>query len=546
MSRIRSLSRWGVVSLLWLVCTTAQSEQARPSQGQGDLLTAIQQVQHSDLQHLQTHYQQSGFLPLWFDQQGMPFSARIDELQEAVTAAADHGLYSSRYSSPHQIIASYQDQPALAELWLTDLFVRLATDLGRGQLNPRDFDRHWLMNRPELSSDALISALSRGDSPRLLLASLAPTHPHYVRLQEAYRRYRALALAGNWQPLPEFPTLREGEQHEVIPKIRAQLLREGDLVTDLNSLSALQDSEFDAELAKAVRHFQQRHGLQVDAIIGRDTRAMLNRSPAQTASEIRASLERWRWLPRSLGERYLLVNSAGYELELYEQGQVSLRQKVISGQRRRATPSFISDLTYLIIHPNWTVPRRLAVEDMLPDQRADPNFFATKEISVSRYEDGQWVPQNPHEIDWTQYGRNNFPFRLRQSPGPHNSLGQIRFGMDNPYSIYLHDTPARNLFSFPLRAFSSGCIRVEGIAELSQRLFDSTGSTVSVEEELARPGTRRLALPDPMPVYLVYLPVWVNEAGVLQVRPDIYGTNASLISRLESDFSLIYPQVATQ
>jgi len=546
MSRIRSLSRWGVASLLCLVCMTVQSEQAVPFQGPGHLLSAVQQVQHTDLQYLQSYYQQPGFIPLWFDEQGIPLSARIDALQEAVIRTADHGLYSSRYSSPYQIISTYQDQPALAELWLTDLFVRLAEDLGRGQLNPEEFDRHWLMSRPELSSDALISALSRGDSPGLLLASLAPTHPHYARLQEAYRRYRALALAGNWQPLPEFPTLREGDQHEVVPQIRAQLLSQGDLSADLNSLSALQDQMFDGDMARAVRDFQQRHGLLADGIIGRDTRAMLNRSPAQIASEIRASLERWRWLPRSLGERYLLVNSAGYELELYEQGQVSLRQKVISGQRRRATPSFISDLTYLIIHPNWTVPRRLAVEDMLPDQRADPHYFANKQISVAVYADGQWVPQDPYEIDWTQYGRNNFPFRLRQSPGPHNSLGQIRFGMDNPYSIYLHDTPARNLFSFPLRAFSSGCIRVEGIAELSQRLFDSTGSTVSVEEELARPGTRRLALPDSMPVYLVYLPAWVDEAGVLQVRPDIYGTNASLISRLDSDFSLIYPQVAAQ
>ncbi|WP_409524779.1 L,D-transpeptidase family protein [Nitrincola sp. MINF-07-Sa-05] len=536
MNRDRGLSRWVVMGLVWLVCTAAQ----------GELLNEIRQVHQADLQHLQSYYQQPDFTPLWFDQQGWPLSARIDELQEAFMAAADHGLYSARYTSPHQTLSTYQDQPALAELYLTDLFVRLAEDLGRGQLNPRDFDRHWLMERPDLSTDLLISALLRGDSPRLLLNILAPKHPHYQRLQDAYRRYRALSLAGNWQSLPEFPTLREGELHEVIPQIRTRLLSEGDLISDLNSLAALENPLFDAELATAVRHFQQRHGLKADGVIGRDTRAMLNRSPAQTASEIRASLERWRWLPRSMGERYILVNIAGYELELYEGGEVSLHQKVISGQKRRATPSFISDLTYLIIHPNWTVPRRLAVEDMLPDQRADPDFLASKQISVALYEEGQWVAQDPYEIDWTQYGRNNFPFRLRQSPGPHNSLGQIRFGMDNPYSIYLHDTPARNLFGFPLRAFSSGCIRVEGIEELSQRLFNAAGSSVSITEELARPGTRRVALPESLPVYLAYLPVWVDEAGILQIRPDIYGTNEPLISRLDRDFNLIYPQVAAQ
>ena len=266
-------------------------------------------------------------------------------------------------------------------------------------------------------------------------------------------------------------------------------------------------------------------------MVGPKTLSELNQPLKQRLAQLEVNLERWRWMPRELGERYILVSPAGYFLELVENGQVSLYTKTITGRPRRPTPSFYSDLSYLTVNPDWTVPRRIMREDLLPKIRADINWLAENRVRVQLYRDGRWSYVSPEEIDWQSPGN----IRLIQAPGADNALGQLKFGMDNPYSIYLHDTPSKYLFDKPLRPFSSGCVRVEGIDQLAQRLISTSPSMQSWFDAAQADGEKRIRkLPEPVPVYLVYLSAWVDPDGWAQFRPDIYGLDEQLQARLES------------
>lgn len=217
-----------------------------------------------------------------------------------------------------------------------------------------------------------------------------------------------------------------------------------------------------------------------------------------------------------------------------EQDRVQLESRTIIGRPMRSTPSFSTRATHLVLNPTWTVPRSIAVRDLLPEQRRDSEYLLRKNIRIQQRDGNQWVDQDPALIDWGQYNWHNFPFRLRQSPGDSNSLGRIKFHMPNPYSIYLHDTPAQYLFSLPVRDFSSGCVRVEGIRDfVYQLLADGSPETIGTfKAQLESRESRYFKLPEPIDVFLVYFTTWVDATGRVQFRPDIYDLDRPLILSL--------------
>jgi murein L,D-transpeptidase YcbB/YkuD len=244
-------------------------------------------------------------------------------------------------------------------------------------------------------------------------------------------------------------------------------------------------------------------------------------------------MERWRWLPRDLEATHILVNLAGFELTLMHASEPSLWMRVITGRPDRASPAMHSHITGLVLNPDWTVPRRIAVEDLLPQLQRNPRALRAKHISVLRWQDGSLVEVDPTHVDWHTVDADNFPFLLRQSPGAHNSLGRLKFEMPNRRAIYLHDTPAKDLFRKSVRAFSSGCIRVEKPLQLAARLLDADGQTAgrSLLERIESGETQALPITPAVPVYLVYLTAWVDGAGNLQYRNDVYGRNVQTRDR---------------
>ncbi len=368
-----------------------------------------------------------------------------------------------------------------------------------------------------------------------------PQSPDALRLQDALTRYQQLAAAGGWPALPAGPALRPGQRDARVVALRSRLRVTGDFSGTPETADAW---FFDGGLQRALEDFQSRHGLPATGAADERTQAALDVPVAERVQQLQATLTRWTWLPRDRGDRYLWVNVPGGSLDLVEDGAVTLSMRVIAGHPDRPTPSFQDTVSAIVLNPPWSVPRTIAVEDLLPTQQEDPTFLARLGIRVF---DGRGREQDPARIDWQRVSADRFPYRLRQDPGPLNSLGKLKFVLSNPWDIYLHDTPSRRLFDLNSRTLSSGCIRLEQPEALAERLLApvgapsgatpfpressprvSSGRGVAPEGAPTAAPTRTLKLPRPIPIYVVYLTAWVTPEGVVNFRPDVYGRDARL------------------
>jgi murein L,D-transpeptidase YcbB/YkuD len=336
-----------------------------------------------------------------------------------------------------------------------------------------------------------------------------------------------VAAAGGWARIPSGPALEVGDRGARVALLRERLWRAGDLSGEGRAPA---DAEaFDAELDTAVRRFQARHGLVADGIVGSATIGALDVPVERRIAQIDANLVRWRALPQDLGENYVLVNAAAFQVELVEAGTVAGRYRAIVGRTDRPTPVFTAEMTYVALAPFWEVPPGIARNDVLPRIKADPGYLAAQRMRVFDAATGRAV--DPITVNWSEVTSENvnLGFRFRADPGPTNPLGRVKFIYPNPNNSYMHDTPARELFERPVRTFSSGCVRVESALDLAVRILGAVPgwSLARIEETIARGVEHRVDLPRPLRVYVQYFTAWVDEDGVPQFREDIYGRDGA-------------------
>jgi L,D-transpeptidase YcbB len=363
----------------------------------------------------------------------------------------------------------------------------------------------------------------------------APVTDGFRNLHAALLQYLELQARGGWPEFPAGTILRPGAEDPRVPLLRDRLVLSGDLAPDSTTgypTEAGPSNRYDDALAGAVRRFQARHGLDVDGQVGPLTRAALNIPVERRIGQLLVNLERWRRMPADDGERRLIVNIPDFRAELRAHGETLATTRVIVGRANRPTPELSTRITHLVVNPTWTVPERIARLDLLPKLRNDPDYLDRGGFRVL----AGWNPDarilDPDTIDWHDIA-GRFPFVLRQAPGPANALGSLKFEMPNPYSVYLHDTPDRHLFDNAARAFSAGCIRVEGILDLAGALAEPSGwDRPRLEAQIRVGQTRHLRLANPVEVHLVYLTAWVGEAGSVEFRDDIYGKDQDLLMRL--------------
>ncbi|MCU7935553.1 MAG: L,D-transpeptidase family protein [Candidatus Thiodiazotropha sp. (ex Dulcina madagascariensis)] len=470
--------------------------------------------------------QQSRFV---WHQAGL-LSDQGEKLLRWLASAGLEGLSPGDYHVDRLRGLSHQASPdatVIRELLLTDGYLRLARDLRYGHFDAAALDPLWQLPTDDFDPlNALITALRQGEFEHLL-ANLSPRSEAYLQLKDALAHYRGIQHRGGWRTLQVSQILRPGDHHPAVAALRARLAME----TPAGGEEAAEPMYYDQALAASVRHFQRRLGLQDDGAVGPATRQALNDPVETRIAQIRANLERWRWLPHELEQQHLLVNTAGFEITLIDQDRVVFHKRTVNGRQERQTPSFGSRVTHLVVNPLWTVPRSIAVQDMLPKLQQDPDFLQRLRIRVYRRNGIRWEEVEPAAIDWTQHHQDNFPFVLKQDAGGGNSLGRIKFHMPNRYQIYLHDTPAQGLFERPNRAFSSGCVRVEAADQLARLLMRQAGFAAQAwfTKAMRTEDTRIAPLSKPMPVYLTYFTSWVDRAGEVHFRPDIYQRDSDLL-----------------
>jgi murein L,D-transpeptidase YcbB/YkuD len=412
------------------------------------------------------------------------------------------------------------------DLLFTDAFLIYASHLLAGRINPETIHTKWVPFSPTVNLVAVLqSALESGDI-RAALMKLRPSNSGYARLRQALQHYRDLSKKGGWPFVPYGASLKKGDLGKRVSLLQRRLAISGYFHPHGSEKTAL----FGEDLKEAVRRFQATHGLKRDGIVGPRTLAALNVSAKKRGRQIELNMERWRWIPHDLGERYLLVNIADFRLQAIEGTRTVMDMQVVVGRRYRRTPVFSGTMTHLVLNPFWHIPKNIAVTDILPKIKEDPNYLAKQGITVFE----NWMRDasavDPRDIDWSEVDTREFPYKLRQNPGPLNALGRVKFIFPNRFSVYLHDTPAKELFGKIQRDFSSGCIRVEKPIELAVYLL--RGNPRWTKEEILRvieSGQNTAAeLMEPIPVHLQYWTAWAEKDGTIHFRNDIYGRDRDL------------------
>jgi len=437
------------------------------------------------------------------------------------------------------------EQLADADVLLSAAFTVYGEDMLVGQTNPAELGQSWHINPLEEKVDSSLSLTLREDDLAAGLARMRPQDPGYDSLRVQLVRFRDLVQKGGWGTVPAGKALKRGDNDspERLSALRARLAAEGFLtdsvVPQASDSSATPDSAttssaktgakksskanearlnrtgpgvFDRTLAGAVADFQARHGIVVDSMLGKETLDALNTPATYRLAQIAANLERYRWMPRSLGTKYVLVNVPQFHLAAFDNGQKALEMKVIVGKdyEDKATPVFSDSMEFVVFRPFWNVTPDIAAKEIFPKEQESPGYLAANDMEV-----------------YNDHGRQ----AVRQRPGPKNSLGLVKFMFPNDFNIYLHDTPQGELFKKDIRAFSHGCIRVEKPAELAQWVLGWDGARVD-QAMHSGPDNKQVKLPAKMPVYIVYFTTYVDN-GKLYFGNDLYDRDSKLVSEVQ-------------
>jgi len=479
-------------------------------------------------------YEGRGFSPAWSREDSV--MAVVDSLLATLRRAGEDGLRPSDYHVDRAqellegIRRTTTPDPVEVvdlDLLLTDGYMAYTSHLVAGRLDPVTYAPRTREIPEGLDlAERLEEALSTKGVRRSFVELSAGTEPGYRRLRTALARYRSLASRGGWPVLPLLPdgeVLERGSRSAAVPVLRRLLMDTGDYAPPADEDTgggASGSLVFDAGLEVAVRRFQARHGLPETGAVGPRTRAALAVSPGRRARQIELNLERWRWLPRDLGRRFVLVNIAGFTAEAVEEGTTVMSMPVIVGTAYRQTPVFSDTITYVVFNPSWRVPRDIAREEIVPLVRDDPGYLEREGLHVIG-PDG--VEIDPAAIDWHALPAR-LPWRLEQEPGPRNALGRVKLMFPNPYDVYLHGTPQPELFQQAVRAFSHGCIRLQRPLEFARYVLDDSGDwdDERIGEVLQAGLEITVPLLRPVPVYIEYWTAWGEPGGTVQFRDDIY------------------------
>ncbi|MEN8933840.1 MAG: L,D-transpeptidase family protein [Planktotalea arctica] len=471
-------------------------------------------------------YQANQYTAIWTGK-GNKDRQRRDALLNAVTRAGDHGLPVSRYN-PDQLKAllkqarSPRDRGAI-EVEMSRIFLQYARDLQTGVLTPSKVDSGIVRDVPLRDRVSYLTNFTKS-SPKRFFQALAPTAPEYARLMKAKLLLERQLAKGGWGQSVPAKSLKPGQSGNAVVILRNRL-------QSMGYLNRSSSQTYDAAMQSAMQQFQISRGLNPDGVAGPGSMAQLNRPIEAQLQAIMVAMERERWMNRPRGERHIWVNLTDFTAAIMDNGKVTFKTRSVIGKNQgdRRSPEFSDVMEYMVINPTWHVPRSIATKEYLPLLQANPNAVGHLRIVDSK---GRTV--NRGSVNFSQYSARTFPFAIKQPPSERNALGLVKFMFPNKYNIYLHDTPAKNLFTREMRAYSHGCIRL-------QQPFDFAYQILSKQERdpkaffhsvLDQGAEKYVYLDAPVPVHIVYRTAFVTADGRVNFRPDIYGRDAKVFAAL--------------
>jgi murein L,D-transpeptidase YcbB/YkuD len=455
--------------------------------------------------------------PLWI-RYSQP-TARLKALAEAMAKAELNALDPDDYILPDLGPAALNNVEAIAaaELASTVAVVRYATHLSAGRIRPRSLSRHVTPEPEKPAVSEILEKLAAAGDVETALRAFEPEHEQYRALKKKLAEMLASADIDDKPLIPHGRVLRHGSYSPRVALLRNRL--------DVPVANDADPQLFDRELLDAVREFQRSNALGVDGIVGQGTLAALNRDNRENMlSVLRANIERWRWMPKSLGDFHVAVNIPEFRVRVNRNGETVHATRVVVGKRSNPTPVFSDEMEHLIVNPYWNVPTSIVSNEMLPDIMIDPTgFFERHGYELFARGEGRGMrPVHPEFVDWFTIDPKQV--LVRQPPGRGNALGRIKFMFPNRHAVYLHDTPTKNLFQRSIRAFSHGCVRVKNPLEFADAILAEDPEWSSERLKRMFGGReRKVELAKHIPVHLTYFTAMVDADGTVETFGDIYG-----------------------
>ena len=478
---------------------------------------------YAEAQKLYFFYGARHFEPIWLDetaQGSVAFSVPAQKILALFADAEAEGLRPADYLTAALDVTAVGSDPvkmAALETAFSRATMRYATHLYTGRILPSAISENLDVAPKKLDEASLLVQLATSPDPVKVLAALEPTHPEFLALKAALASFDQSQIDRPVQ-IAAGVTLKPGMSDARVAVLRQRF-----------ELPTAADTVYDDSVVEAVKNFQQSQNLFVDGVMGPATIAALNGGAPLTKADIIANMERWRWMPRDLGAFNVLVNIPEYRLSINRNNAEEYTTRVVVGTTKHQTPVFSDSIRHIVVNPYWNVPSSIVKAELAPAVMANPGYIDSHNYDLIY----QGNPVSPWQVDWNQVSASNFPFRIRQRPGPGNALGQIKFLFPNKHDVYLHDTPSKSLFARDLRAFSHGCVRVENPMEFAGALMANEPNISRASLEGMFSDAERWVNPEQqIPVHIAYFTVRVAADGSLQSFGDIYGHNAKLIAAM--------------
>ena len=468
---------------------------------------------------ISSFYIRRNFEPYW-----MGNDERLQGLTRSISEAEFHGLPLSRYplrELSQAIFESDPSQQAKLELMATEAFLLLSQDLSGGILKPNKIDPNINVIPDRKEINVLLDSLTNSFDFNLFVQQLYPSSDEYKNLLKEFRKLREISRNGSWGDLvPVDAVLAKGMTHENVPFLRKRLSKMGYPVYEIHSRL------FDEQLNESVKRFQEYHGLNPDGVFGKRSIEAINVPPKTRLIQVLVNLERMRWNNRDRGSEYVLVNQPNFHAYFKSGNEKVWQSRVVIGLPSNQTAEFNDTMTHMVVNPTWHVPKSIAVDEYLPLIQSDPNFLTDNEMVLMVRGTDTIIDSNL--IDMQAFTPDNFPFLIKQIPSNINALGLVKFMFPNKFSIYMHDTPMKDLFFKDERTFSHGCIRLQEPFQFAYSLLrdQEVEPEKKFQEVLEKEEETYINLSRNIPVYITYRTVFFDEFGQIHYRADVYGRDA--------------------
>jgi murein L,D-transpeptidase YcbB/YkuD len=485
--------------------------------------------------------------PRWLTVGGGPTRQALEAV-EALASAHTYGLpvQTEEVALLRTLGAAWPHSPTDAaefDVVLSQSLIRLLAGVRIGRVDPVAAGFAAPNDYADVDIAALLGAVATSRDVASAIASIEPRYAGYRALERALSRYRALA-ADTTVHHPRRPrsTIRVGDRYDDMPTLARFLAALGDLSAGDRVLghpaapaAGADSAVYDGPVVEALRRFQRRHGLDPDGVIGPATLAALRTPLTHRVRQIELALERWRWLPNRAPARFIAVNVPGFRLDAFENDSTAERPELVANvivgrAASHKTPLFTATLREVVFRPYWDVPPKIARTELVPMFRRRPSYFFSDGFEIVRAGTSDVpaasFPLTSANLDRVASGR----LRVRQRPGPANALGFVKFNFPNPYNVFLHDTPTRDLFAQTRRDFSHGCIRVAQPNELAEFVLRGQEPWDAIAIDSAMRGDRTLHVPltRPIPVFVLYATAVAAGDGTVSFYPDLYKHDAAL------------------